>query len=149
MIRRPPRSTLFPYTTLFRSADATYVEPLTAAHVATIVAREKPDACLPTLGGQTALNLALELEGSGVFEAHGVELIGARPDSIRRAEDRRLFKETMIEAGLEVPRSTFAYSVEEAVEAAGTIGYPLVVRPSLTLGGAGGGVEEGEREEAG
>jgi carbamoyl-phosphate synthase large subunit len=127
-------------------ADATYVEPLTAAHVATIVAREKPDACLPTLGGQTALNLALELEESGVFEAHGVELIGARPDSIRRAEDRRLFKETMIEAGLEVPRSTFAYSVDEAIAAAQTIGLPLVVRPSFTLGGAGGGFVEDEAE---
>jgi carbamoyl-phosphate synthase large subunit len=120
-------------------ADATYVEPLVAAHVAEIVAREKPDACLPTLGGQTALNLALELEESGVFEAHGVELIGARPDSIRRAEDRRLFKETMIAAGLELPRSTFAYSVDDALRAAEEIGYPLVVRPSFTLGGAGGG----------
>ncbi|MDQ3916473.1 MAG: carbamoyl-phosphate synthase large subunit [Actinomycetota bacterium] len=120
-------------------ADATYVEPLVASHVAAIAAREKPDACLPTLGGQTALNLALELEESGVFEAHGVELIGARPDSIRRAEDRRLFKETMIAAGLEVPRSTFAYSVEDARRAGEELGYPLVVRPSFTLGGAGGG----------
>ncbi|MDQ3957097.1 MAG: carbamoyl-phosphate synthase large subunit, partial [Actinomycetota bacterium] len=120
-------------------ADATYVEPLVASHVAAIVARERPDACLPTLGGQTALNLALELEASGVFDAHGVELIGARPEAIRKAEDRRLFKETMIAAGLEVPRSTFAYSVEEALTAAGDIEYPLVVRPSFTLGGAGGG----------
>jgi carbamoyl-phosphate synthase large subunit len=127
-------------------ADATYIEPLVASHVAQIVAREKPDACLPTLGGQTALNLALELEESGVFEAHGVAMIGAQPESIRRAEDRRLFKETMIAAGLEVPRSTFAYSVEEAIEAAREIAYPLVVRPSFTLGGAGGGFVEDEAE---
>ncbi|HYP22603.1 MAG TPA: carbamoyl-phosphate synthase large subunit [Actinomycetota bacterium] len=127
-------------------ADGTYVEPLTAAHVASIVAREKPDACLPTLGGQTALNLALELHESGVLEAHGVELIGARPESIRRAEDRRLFKETMIAAGLEVPKSTFAYSIDEAVAAAETVGYPLVVRPSFTLGGAGGGFVSDEDE---
>jgi carbamoyl-phosphate synthase large subunit len=127
-------------------ADATYVEPLVVSHVAQIVAREKPDACLPTLGGQTALNLALELEESGIFEAHGVELIGAKPESIRRAEDRRLFKETMAAAGLEVPRSTFAYSVDEAVEAASQVGYPLVVRPSFTLGGAGGGFVEDETE---
>ena len=129
-------------------ADATYVEPLVASHVAEIVAREKPDACLPTLGGQTALNLALELEESGVFEAHDVELIGARPDSIRRAEDRRLFKETMIAAGLEVPRSTFAYSVDDALRAGEEIGYPLVVRPSFTLGGAGGGFVRGAAELA-
>ncbi|MDQ3981607.1 MAG: carbamoyl-phosphate synthase large subunit [Actinomycetota bacterium] len=127
-------------------ADATYVEPLVASHVASIVAREKPDACLPTLGGQTALNLALELEESGVFEAHGVAMIGAKPESIRRAEDRRLFKETMIAAGLEVPRSTFAYSVDDALRAAEEIAYPLVVRPSFTLGGAGGGFVEDEAE---
>ena len=127
-------------------ADATYIEPLVASHVAQIVARERPEACLPTMGGQTALNLALELEESGVFDAHGVELIGARPESIRKAEDRRLFKETMLAAGLEVPRSTFAYSVEEALSSAGDIGYPLVVRPSYTLGGAGGGFVEDEAE---
>src|SRR5918992_3139020 len=105
-------------------ADGTYLEPITPEYVAKIIEHEKPDACLPTLGGQTGLNVAMALEGAGVFEAHGVELIGAGADSIRRAEDRRLFKETMTAAGLELPRSTFAYSVDEAVTAADDLGYP-------------------------
>ena len=121
-------------------ADATYVEPITPAYVARIIERERPDACLPTLGGQTGLNVAMELATTGVLEAHGVELIGASVEAIRRAEDRRLFKETMAEAGLELPRSTFAYSVEEAVAAADEIGYPVVVRPSYVLGGGGSGI---------
>ena len=121
-------------------ADATYVEPITPEFVAKIIERERPDACLPTLGGQTGLNVAMELALSGVLEAHDVELIGATPETIRRAEDRRLFKEVMTEAGLELPRSRFAYRVEEALEVAEEIGYPLVVRPSYVLGGGGSGV---------
>jgi len=121
-------------------ADATYVEPITAEYVAKIIERERPDACLPTLGGQTGLNVAMELANSGVLEAHGVELIGAGTTSIRRAEDRRLFKETMEAAGLDLPRSTFAYSVDEALAAADELGYPVVIRPSYVLGGGGSGV---------
>jgi carbamoyl-phosphate synthase large subunit len=121
-------------------ADATYVEPITAEYVAKIIARERPDACLPTLGGQTGLNVAMELAGAGVFEEYGVELIGAQTDSIRKAEDRRMFKETMAAAGIDLPRSTFAYSVEEALAAADELGYPVVIRPSYVLGGGGSGV---------
>ncbi|MFP5298413.1 MAG: ATP-grasp domain-containing protein, partial [Actinomycetota bacterium] len=120
-------------------ADGTYVEPITAEFVAKVIEREAPDAVLPTLGGQTGLNVAMELHNSGVLEAHGVEMIGASPDTIRKAEDRRLFKETMQAAGLDLPRSMFAYSVEEALSVAEEMGYPVVVRPSYTLGGAGGG----------
>ena len=127
-------------------ADATYVEPINASYVAQVIAKEKPDACLPTLGGQTGLNVAMELFESGVLEAHGVEMIGAKPEAIRRAEDRRLFKETMAAAGLDLPRSSFAYSVEEAVEVAREIGLPVVVRPSYVLGGGGSGVVDDEDE---
>ncbi|MEA2508321.1 MAG: carbamoyl-phosphate synthase large subunit [Actinomycetota bacterium] len=121
-------------------ADATYVEPITAEFVAKIIERERPDACLPTMGGQTALNVAMELAGAGVLEGFGVELIGAGTESIRRAEDRRLFKETMAAAGLDLPRSNFAYSVDDALEAADQLGYPVVIRPSYVLGGGGSGV---------
>ena len=121
-------------------SDATYVEPITPEYVAKVIEREKPDACLPTLGGQTGLNVAMALEGAGVLEANGVELIGASAESIRRAEDRRLFKETMTEAGLDLPRSRFAYSVDEALAAAEELGYPVVIRPSYVLGGGGSGV---------
>jgi carbamoyl-phosphate synthase large subunit len=121
-------------------ASATYIEPITPEYVAKIIAVEKPDAVLPTLGGQTGLNVAMDLAMSGVLEAHGVELIGAGVDSIRRAEDRRMFKQTMTEAGLDLPRSKFAYSVDEALEAADELGYPVVIRPSYTMGGGGSGV---------
>ena len=121
-------------------ADGTYVEPITAEFVAKVIEQEKPDACLPTLGGQTGLNVAMELAESGILEANGVELIGATPEAIRRAEDRRMFKEVMEKAGLDLPRSTFAYSVDEALRLGKEMGYPLVVRPSYTLGGAGGGL---------
>jgi carbamoyl-phosphate synthase large subunit len=120
--------------------DATYVEPIHPDYVAKIIERERPDACLPTLGGQTGLNVAMELAQSGVFDKFGVELIGATPDAIRRAEDRRMFKQTMIEHGLDLPRSTFAYSIDEAMAAAEEIGYPVVIRPSYVLGGGGSGV---------
>ena len=121
-------------------ADATYIEPITPEYVAKVIERERPDACLPTLGGQTGLNVAMALHESGVFEAHGVELIGAGAESIRRAEDRRLFKQTMTDAGLDLPRSAFAYSIDEALAAADGLGYPVVIRPSYVLGGGGSGV---------
>jgi carbamoyl-phosphate synthase large subunit len=121
-------------------ADRTYVEPLTAPVIEQIIARERPDAVLPTVGGQTALNLAVELADSGVLERYGVSLIGARPEAIRIAEDRRLFRETMVSIGLEVPQSGLAGSVEEARRIARDLGFPLIVRPSFTLGGTGGGI---------
>jgi carbamoyl-phosphate synthase large subunit len=121
-------------------ADATYVEPITAEYVAAIIDRERPDACLPTLGGQTGLNVAMDLASSGVLEECGCELIGAGVESIRKAEDRRLFRDTMVEAGLDVPRARFAYSVDEAALSAASLGYPVVVRPSYVLGGGGSGL---------
>ena len=130
-------------------ADATYVEPLLPGPVAQIIARERPDALLPTLGGQTALNLAKALSEDGTLERHAVELIGASYDAISRAEDRDLFRETMEAAGLRMPRSLIATSVEEAMGAVATLGLPLVVRPAFTLGGQGGGIvtdEDGLRE---
>ncbi|MEM7114907.1 MAG: carbamoyl-phosphate synthase large subunit [Chloroflexota bacterium] len=124
-------------------ADATYVEPLTAVLLEKIIATEKPDAILPTVGGQTGLNLAVELAESGILDKHGVQLIGADLNAIRLAEDRSRFKNAMIEATVPVPKSQFVYSVEEAWEAVDEIGYPTLVRASFTMGGAGGGVAQG------
>ena len=121
-------------------AAATYIEPITADYVAAVIERERPDALLPTLGGQTALNVAMELHSSGTLDAFSVELIGASAETIRRAEDRRVFKETMAAAGLSLPRSAFAYSVPEAAAAAEEIGLPVIIRPSYVLGGGGSGV---------
>ena len=129
-------------------ADATYVEPITPEYVAKIIERERPDAVLPTLGGQTGLNVAMDLAASGVLEAYGVEMIGANAISIRRAEDRRLFKQVMQEAGIDLPRSTFAYSVDEAQAAATEIGFPVVIRASYVLGGGGSGVVKNPDELA-
>jgi carbamoyl-phosphate synthase large subunit len=120
--------------------DRTYIEPITPEVLEKVIAKERPDACLPTLGGQTALNAAVALATSGVLDAYGVELIGADLAAIRAAEDRKLFKEAMIEAGLDVPRSGFAYSVEEAVAVATQVGLPVIVRPSFILGGGGTGI---------
>src|SRR5712691_8334832 len=114
-------------------ADATYIEPLTPASVLSVIERERPDALLPTLGGQTALNLAVALAESGALEANGVRLIGAGLEAIRRAEDRRLFREAMEKAGLPLPPSGFAYSVQDALDVAAEIGYPVIVRPSFVL----------------
>jgi carbamoyl-phosphate synthase large subunit len=130
-------------------ADATYIEPLTPESVARIIARERPDALLPTIGGQTALNLSVRLADSGILDRHGVRLIGASLDAIRRAEDRRLFCSTMEAAGLPLPRSGFAHSVAEALEVAATIGYPVMVRPSFVLGGGGSGLVHAPGELAG
>src|SRR5216110_2228358 len=119
-------------------ADRTYIEPMTVEVLERIIAAERPDALLPTIGGQTGLNLALDLAAAGVLERHGVELIGARVDAIRRAEDRDLFKETMASIGLDLPRSGYARSLEEAEAIRRDLGLPLIIRPSRTLGGTGG-----------
>jgi len=121
-------------------ADKTYIEPITPEVVAKIIEIEKPDVLLPTIGGQTALNTAVALAESGVLDANGVELIGAKLGSIKKAEDRNLFKESMEKIGLDLPKSSFIYSMEEAEEIAESIGFPIVVRPSFTLGGSGGGI---------
>ncbi len=121
-------------------AHRTYVEPITPAFVERIIAKERPDALLPTLGGQTGLNCAVALAESGVLDAYGVELIGAKLDAIKRGEDRRLFAEAMVRIGLETPRSGYAYSLQDAEEIVASIGFPVVIRPSFTLGGAGGGI---------
>jgi carbamoyl-phosphate synthase large subunit len=118
-------------------ADRTYVEPLTLEVLARIIAAERPDAILPTIGGQTGLNLALDLEAAGVLAASGCELIGAKVDAIKRAEDRDLFKATMREIGLEVPRSGVVHSLAEAERLREEIGLPVIIRPSRTLGGSG------------
>src|SRR6202521_5571141 len=121
-------------------ADRTYIEPLTPETLERIIARENPDALLPTVGGQTGINLAMALTENGVLERYEVELIGASYEAMKTAEDRQLFKETMVRIGVEVPRSGYAGTVEEAEEVATTIGYPLAIRPSFTLGGSGGGI---------
>jgi len=127
-------------------ADATYIEPITPEVVTEIIAREQPDALLPTLGGQTALNVAAELARHGVLERHGVEMIGAGLEVIERAEDRGKFKETMESVGLEVPRAGYARSMTEAVKIAHEIGFPVMVRPSFILGGGGTGIASDEEE---
>ena len=121
------------------TADVTYIEPLTVASVTEIIRREKPDALLPTVGGQTALNLAIALSDAGVLQEYGVEMIGANRDAIKVAENRLLFKQAMDEAGLEMPRGGFAKSWNEAQEIVQHTGYPAIIRPSFTLGGTGGG----------
>src|SRR5512142_3090629 len=127
-------------------ATTTYVEPLLAGPVRQVIERERPDALLPTLGGQTALNLAKTLHEDGTLEHYGVELIGADYDAIERAEDRERFRETMTEAGLRVPRSTIAHTVQDARDAVSEIGLPFIVRPAFTLGGKGGGVVRTEED---
>ncbi|HVT49507.1 MAG TPA: carbamoyl-phosphate synthase large subunit, partial [Vicinamibacterales bacterium] len=122
------------------TADRTYVEPLTVEVVEQIIARERPDAVLPTVGGQTALNLAVALAEQGVLERHGVVLIGASPEAIKVAEDRELFKDAMRSIGVDVPDSAIARSLDQAMDAAGKLGFPLIIRPSFTLGGVGGGI---------
>ena len=121
-------------------ADAVYIEPITWQTVEKIIAKEKPDALLPTMGGQTALNCALDLADHGVLEKHGVELIGASREAIRMAEDRELFRVAMEEIGLECPKAAVAKSYEQAVEIQATVGFPTIIRPSFTLGGSGGGI---------
>ena len=127
-------------------ADATYIEPITPAVIETIIAKEKPDAILPTLGGQTALNAAMALHEQGILDKYGVELIGAKVDAIRKGEDRQIFKELVIEAGAEVAASRIAHSMDDCLAAAAELGYPLVVRPSFTMGGLGSGFAYDEED---
>ena len=116
------------------TADVTYVEPITWQVVERIIVKEKPDAILPTMGGQTALNCALDLHRHGVLERHGVELIGASPEAIDKAEDRQKFKEAMTRIGLGSARSAIAHSLEEAWVGQKSVGFPVIIRPSFTLG---------------
>src|SRR5438067_383972 len=128
-------------------ADRTYIEPITPEVVEKIIEREKPDALLPTLGGQTALNCAMALVENGVLEKHDVKLIGANAAAIAKGEDRQLFKEAMLRIGLDVPRSGTAHTIEEAREVAKVIGaLPLIIRPAFTLGGSGGGIAYNREE---
>ncbi|AWV07237.1 carbamoyl-phosphate synthase large subunit [Marilutibacter maris] len=127
-------------------ADAVYIEPINWQTVEKIIAKEKPDALLPTMGGQTALNCALDLADNGVLDKHGVELIGASREAIRMAEDRELFRVAMEEIGLECPRAAVARTFEQAVEIQATVGYPTIIRPSFTLGGTGGGIAYNKEE---
>jgi carbamoyl-phosphate synthase large subunit len=121
-------------------SDRTYIEPITPEILEKIIEREKPDALLPTLGGQTGLNVSVSLYESGVLQKYGVQMIGAKYEAIKKGEDRNLFKESMRKIGLDLPKSGLAYSLSEALEVAGEFGFPLIIRPSFTLGGTGGGV---------
>ena len=127
-------------------ADAVYIEPINWRTVEKIIAKEKPEALLPTMGGQTALNCALDLADNGVLEKYGVELIGASRDAIRMAEDRELFRVAMNDIGLECPKGEIARTVEQALDIQSRVGYPTIIRPSFTLGGSGGGIAYNREE---
>ena len=127
-------------------ADATYIEPIHWETVARIIEKEKPDALLPTMGGQTALNCALDLDREGVLEKFGVEMIGASKDAIDMAEDREKFKIAMEEIGLDMPRAAVAHSMEEAFQVQAMVGFPTIIRPSFTMGGSGGGIAYNKQE---
>jgi carbamoyl-phosphate synthase large subunit len=127
-------------------ADATYIEPVTWQVVEKIIAKERPDALLPTMGGQTALNCALDLDKHGVLKKYNVELIGASKEAIDKAEDRQKFKEAMTKIGLGSARSSMAHSLEEALQVQSSIGYPAIIRPSFTMGGSGGGIAYNREE---
>ena len=127
-------------------ADRTYVEPITAGFIKSVIEKERPDALLPTLGGQTGLNAAVELAREGILDEFGVEMIGCDLAAIERGEDRKLFNEAMAEIGVETARSGYAYSVEDALSIVDDLGYPVVLRPSFTLGGAGGGIAHDQEE---
>src|SRR6201986_4135659 len=127
-------------------ADKTYIEPLSVEYAAEVIRRERPDALLSTVGGQTGLNLSVALAEAGVLDKYGVELIGAKIDSIKRAEDRLLFKDAMKEIGLDLPQSQLVNSVEKGLEFANRIGFPVILRPSFTMGGSGGGIAYNREE---
>ncbi|MBT5330811.1 MAG: carbamoyl phosphate synthase large subunit, partial [Porticoccaceae bacterium] len=127
-------------------ADATYIEPVEWKMVERIIEKERPDAVLPTMGGQTALNCALDLARNGVLEKYGVELIGAKEKAIEKAEDRQLFDDAMQKIGLETPKSRIVHSMDEAQGVPEELGYPLVIRPSFTMGGTGGGIAYNKEE---
>ena len=121
-------------------ADATYIEPITPEFVSAIIEKERPDVILPTMGGQTALNTTLSLKKSGVLDKYNVEMIGASAEAIDMAEDRELFREAMKEIGLETPKSILAHSLSQALDAIDELGLPVIIRPSFTMGGTGGGI---------
>ncbi|MDE6032035.1 MAG: carbamoyl phosphate synthase large subunit, partial [Oscillospiraceae bacterium] len=121
-------------------ADITYIEPLNVSRLTQIIEKERPDALLPNLGGQSGLNLCSELAEKGILEQYGVKVIGVQVDAIERGEDRIEFKHTMEKLGIEMPRSEVAYSVDEALAIADKLHYPVVLRPAYTMGGAGGGL---------
>ena len=127
-------------------ADAVYIEPINPATVERIIAKEKPDALLPTMGGQTALNCALAMADAGTLDKYGVELIGAKPEAIRMAEDRELFRIAMAEIGLACPKAEIARTLEQALDIQTRVGYPTIIRPSFTLGGSGGGIAYNREE---
>src|SRR6202034_723268 len=127
-------------------ADRTYVEPLSVEFAEEVIRRERPDALLSTVGGQTGLNLSVALAEAGVLDRYGVELIGEKIDSIKRAEDRLLFKDAMREIGLELPQSQLVNSIEKGLEFANRIGFPVILRPSFTMGGSGGGIAYNREE---
>ncbi|MGL6043427.1 MAG: carbamoyl-phosphate synthase large subunit, partial [Sandaracinobacteroides sp.] len=129
-------------------ADATYIEPITPAVVASIIAKERPDAVLPTMGGQTALNTALALFKDGTLARYGVQMIGADAAAIEKAEDRLQFRDAMAKIGLESPRSAIAHNLDEALKALELVGLPAIIRPSFTLGGTGGGIAYNREEFA-
>ncbi|MGH8693016.1 MAG: carbamoyl-phosphate synthase large subunit, partial [Burkholderiales bacterium] len=127
-------------------ADVTYIEPITWQMLEKIIAVERPDALLPTMGGQTALNCALDLARQGVLEKYGVEMIGASREAIDKAEDREKFKKAMTRIGLACPRSSIAHSMEEAMQVQAMVAFPTIIRPSFTLGGTGGGIAYNKEE---
>jgi len=127
-------------------ADATYIEPIEKNTIEKIIEIEKPDAVLPTMGGQTALNATLELYNSGILKKHKIEIIGAKPKSINKAEDRELFKQSMTKIGLESAKAKIAKNIEEAKLALEFVGLPAIIRPSFTLGGEGGGIAYNNQE---
>lgn len=127
-------------------ADVVYIEPLTLEFVARIIRKERPDAILPTLGGQTGLNMAVELAKAGVLEECGVEILGTKLEAINQAEDRELFRSLMNELGQPVPDSDIIYNLEEAYTFLERVGYPVIVRPAFTMGGTGGGICSNEKE---
>ena len=127
-------------------ADATYIEPITWQMLEKIIAAERPDALLPTMGGQTALNCALDLAREGVLARHGVEMIGASREAIDKAADREKFQAAMARVGLASPRSALAHSMEEALQVQAMVGFPTIIRPSFTLGGTGGGIAYNREE---
>ncbi|MDP3013860.1 MAG: ATP-grasp domain-containing protein, partial [Candidatus Subteraquimicrobiales bacterium] len=127
-------------------ADSTYIEPLTIETLEKIIEKEKPDALLPNLGGQTGLNLSAELSRRGILKKHNIRIIGVQADAIERGEDRIIFKNTMNELGIPIPQSEPAYSEEEALKIAREFGYPVVIRPAYTMGGLGGGIVYNDEE---
>src|ERR1700679_3072243 len=127
-------------------ADKTYIEPLTAVYLEEIIPRERPEALLATVGGQTGLNLSVELAENGVLDKYGVELIGAKIDAIKKAEDRLLFKDAMRKIGLETPVSQLVNNVEDGLAFAEKSGYPCILRASFTMGGSGGGIAYNQEE---